>query len=539
MKIRTAAGVFTLFLGFVSMAVPRALPQELEPGEPEIVLPSVLLELEDLSVESVTAVIPEEEENLPSELRFPLPDAGTITVQEPEIELQIPRSGVSREENGKGRDFTAEAELGAGTLNHFISRVSLYSLGQKPEGRILFQHETLDGLSSNPPGRGFNRRSDRLEGGLKVGEKKARFEAEGAFVEQERGLQENGGFFSKIDRFVGMKGGAEFSFGAHFRMKASIGGASTTRLLTGGGPGSEEITEYMLEPALSFEYLFKRGALGVSPRASYRGVPERDLLSAARAEARVYARFDVNDVTRFDGGVGWHYGETTGNRVPFDIGLESDIDDYFSVSLRGGYRVEEMNLRDLFAEYNFMGVPTVLDDGVGWFFSARANWIPAQGWVFDAGVRFSDSSAMPSFDRTFDPATGLYPFIQKEALRVSAETGLRWNISEVLSARFGWNAELSEKPEFFPRHRLLFEGTAEQKKGKFGGGLTAELLLGQNDTDQLPVFGINGFVQAADFLRFALEAGDLLYPLLDGPRLGWSPYVEAGFTLTLKALMNF
>jgi hypothetical protein len=535
----TTAVVFTLFLCIVSVTAPRALPQELEPGEPEIVLPLVLLELEDLSVESVTAVIPEEEESLPSELKFPLPDAGAIAVPEPEIELEVPRSGVSREENGKGRDFTAEAELGAGTLNRFISRFSLYSLGQKPEGKLLFQHETLDGLSSNPPGRGYNLRNDRLEGGLKVGVKKVRFEAEGAFIEEERGLQENGGFYSKIDRFTGVKGALEFSPGGHFLMNTSIGGAFTTRLLAGGGPTSEEITEYLFEPALTLEYRFRRGALGLTPRVSYRGVPDRDALTAARAEARVFIRFDVNDTTRFDGGVGWHYGETTGNRVPFDIGLESDINDYFSMSLRGGYRVDEMNLKELFAEHYLMGVPTVLDDSVGWFFSARANWIPAQGWVFDAGVRFSDNSAMPSFDRNFDPATGLFPFIQEEALRVSAEMGLRWNLTEALSARFGWDAELSEKPEFFPRHRLLFEGTAEQKKGKFGGGLTAESLLGVNGTDQLPVVGVSGFVQAADFLRFALEADDLLYPLLDGPRLGWFPYVETGFTLTLKALMNF
>jgi hypothetical protein len=221
------------------------------------------------------------------------------------------------------------------------------------------------------------------------------------------------------------------------------------------------------------------------------------------------------------------------------MGLESDITDYFSLGLRGGYRVEELNLKDLYVDHYLMEVPTALDDSIGWFFDARANWKPAQGWVFDAGVRFADYSAMPSFVRTFDPTSGLFPFIQEEAMRVSSEMGLRWNLTEVLSARLGWQAELAKKPEFFPRHVFLFEGTAEQKKGKYGGGLTAELLLGVNETDQLPVVGVNGFVQAADFLRFALEADDLLYPLLDGSRLGWAPYAEAGFTLTLKALMNF
>ncbi len=322
-------------------------------------------------------------------------------------------------------------------------------------------------------------------------------------------------------------------------MNTSVGGASTTRLLTGGGPASEKLAEYYFEPTLTLEYRFGRGALGLAPRMSYRGVPERDSLTAARAEARLFVRYDINDATRFDGGVGWHYGETTGNSVPFDLGLESDITDYFSVRLRGGYRVEELNLKDLFADHYLMDVPTALDDTVGWFFDARVNWIPVQGWVFDAGVRFADHSAMPTFTRVFDPSSGLFPFIQEEALRVSSEAGLRWNLTEVLSARLGWKGELAEKPEFYPRHALLFEGTAEQRIGNFGGGLTAELSLGVNETDQLPEIGVNGFFQATDFLRFSLEAGDLLYPLLDGPRLGWAPYAEAGFTLTLKALMNF
>jgi hypothetical protein len=536
----TSAAVFVLFLGFVAIAAPSALPQGLEPGEPEIVLPSVLLDLEDLSVESVTAAIPEEAESLPSvDLKFPLPEAGEETVVEPSVELQIPKTGFEGEESGKKRDFTAEAELGAGTLNHFFGRFSLYSLGQKPEGRILFQHETLDGFSGKPPGRGYDLRTDQLEGGLKVGAKTVRLEAAGSFIERERGLQEIGAFYSKIDRLVGLRADTELVPGGHFWMKTTVDGSATTRLLAGGGAGSEEITEYLLEPSLAFEYRFKRGALGVTPRVSYRGVPDRDPLSTARAEARVYARIDLNEATRFDGGVAWHYGDTSGNSVPFDIGLESDFTDYFTLSLRGGYRVEEMNLRDLFAAYSLMDVPAALDDGKGWFFEARANWIPVQGWIFNAGILYADSNAMPSFDRTPDPTSGLFPFIQEEALRVSVETGLRWNISEALSARLGWNAELSEKPEFFPRHKLLFEGSAEQKNGKFGGGLTAEYLLGVNDTDQLPTLGVSGFVQAAEFMRFTLEANDLLYPLLDGPRLEWYPFVAPGLTVTLKALINF
>jgi hypothetical protein len=537
---RLSVAVTSAFcLGVLALAAAAARPQELEPVEPEIVLPSVLLDLEDLSVERVTAAIPDESESPLLDLKFPLPDAGAAAVPEPEVEIQPPKAGVEGEAHGKGKDFTAEAELGAGNVDHVFGRFFLNATGEKVEGRILFRHETFDGFSGKPRGSGYNLRTDELEGGLEIGAKKARFGAEGGFAEREKGLQEKGAFYAKTDRFIGLGGDAELLSGGRFWMNAVVPAAATNRLFTGGVGVAEGLTEYLIEPEISLEHRFDRGALGATPRLSYRWFPDTESLSSLRGGVRAYARFDVSETIRVDGGVGWHYGDTTGNSVPFDVGLESDFSEYFSLSLRGGYRVEEMNVRDLFGTYPLMDTPGVLDDGEGWFFGARANWIPAQGWVFDAGILCSDSSAMPSFERTPDPASGLFPFVQEEALRVSLETGLRWNISETTSARLGWNAELAEKPEFAPRHAVSLEAGAEQKNGRFGGGLTVEYLLGVNVDDQLPAVGVDGFVQAADFMRFALELNDLLYPALDGPRLDWDPYVAVGFSVTLKALVNF
>ena len=533
-----------VLLWIVPAAAFESFSQDVAPAEPEIVLPSVLLEIEDLSVESVTAVFPEEEEGIPPFLEFPPPGDEGIYIAEPAIDLAPPASAASKNGKGQVKDFSAEAELGLGTMNHLFSRVSLFSLGGKPEGKLLFQHETLDGLSGNDPGKGYSRRSDLLDGSLKIRGERATVSTEGAFMEFERGLQGDGAFYSKINRNARIGGAVLFTPDERFSLDGSLGAAAAAQLLTGsGGPGPREIDEYLVFPSVAAEYHFEKGTLGFSPRFSYRGVRNRDDLSTGRVEARAYAGFDFNDLYRFDGGIGWFWGGTTGHLFPFDLGIGGRFSDVLTLSVRGGFKVEEVNLYDLFSAYHLMGFPGELDDNYGWFFETRGGWIAMQGLTLDVGVSFRDNSKMPTFDAVADATTGLFPFRQVEALRVRSDLGVRWSPSEVFSARAGWEWELADKPAFSPRHRFTLEGTAAQKRGRFGGGVTFEQLLGVNSgagvPDQAPVVGANGFIQANDFMRFTLEANDLLYPFLDGPRYDWYPFVDAGFTLTLKCLVTF
>ena len=67
--------------------------QDIEPSEPSIVLPAVVLEIEDLSIESITAVLPEDEEILPPEIEFPLPEVGELEVEEPHMDFTMPQRG--------------------------------------------------------------------------------------------------------------------------------------------------------------------------------------------------------------------------------------------------------------------------------------------------------------------------------------------------------------------------------------------------------------------------------------------------------------
>ncbi len=234
------------------------ISQDLEPEEPEIVLPSIILEIEDLSIESVTAALPEEEELLAPEFRFPLPETGELEVAEPQMDFTIPETGASVYQVKEGKYLTAEAVLGTGTSNQFYSRISLYFLGEKPEGKILYQHETVDGFSSKSPGSGYNMREDRVKSFLNFNLWDIDLRTEGAFNDRERGLQGNGGFYSKINRFIdaGLEG--EYRLNDRFILKGSFEASSANQLLTEGITGTEEVTEYCISPSSNRIFLKKR-----------------------------------------------------------------------------------------------------------------------------------------------------------------------------------------------------------------------------------------------------------------------------------------
>jgi len=515
------------------------ISQDLEPEEPEIVLPSIILEIEDLSIESVTAALPEEEELLPPELRFPLPEAGELEVAEPQMDFTIPETGAPVYQVKEGKYLTAEAVLGTGTSNQFYSRISLYFLGEKPEGKILYQHETVDGFSSKSPGSGYNMREDRVESFLNFNLWDIDLRTEGAFNDRERGLQGNGDFYSKINRFIdaGLEG--EYRLNDRFILKGSFEASSANQLLTKVIPGTEEVNEYYISTSFGGEFQFTRGLFGILPSFSYRSIPEYPGLSLGRSLVQGYFGVDLSEVYRLDGTLGWFWSKKSGHLVPFDLTLSALISDFLSLSIGGGYRIPEYNLADIFMEYPLGNIPSTLEDNHGWFFDVRTNWIPFQGWIIDAGLFYMNNSSMPNFLKTVNENTGLFPFYQVPAHRLSVDIGARWIISDSFSARAGLESEVLEKPEFYPEHRITLDMNMIEKQGKYGGGATLDFSTGVNDFIQAPLLDLSGFYRLGEFVRFVVEASDLLYPLLDGPRYYWYPYVDPGFTLSMKVHINF
>jgi len=516
--------------------------QAIEPSEPDIVLPSVILEIEDLSVESVVAKLPEEEEILPPDNEFPLPEPEDLVIEEPMMDFNLPGAGITSFPGIIGNNITAEAVLGTGTLNHFYSSISIYKLGKEPEGKILFKHEVLDGFSQKPPGAGYNMKEDAIESSLRQNIGEVGFRAEGSFLDFERGLQGNGDFYSKINRFVGGVAEAEYQLSDRIRLKGSIDTNLATQLLTRSNPQEteqEKITEFTIATLVNGEFNFEKGIVGINPRFSYRSVDEKSELSLARAEIKGLVGIDLSNTLRFNGNISWFFSENTNSLFPFDLTLLAQPNDFFNFKTSVGYKIHEYDLKDIFSDFPLIGIPDKLKDNYGWFIDLRSNWNLYEGWIISGGMALSDNSAMPGPIKTVDPITGLFLFNQEEALRFNADIGVRWILSKNLSIGFRWDAELLKRPGFSPEHRITAEASGTEKSGKFGGDLSFDFLTGVNDFVQAPVCDISGFYQIAKFIRLEGELNDILYPSLKSPRYGWYPYLEPGFMFTLRANITF
>ena len=101
-----------------------------EPESTEIILPPMYLEIEDLSVDDINAVIPDEDSIYLSAVDMPLPEPGDISipasvfaVSGPDIpEVQFP-------DGTAGTSFFSEGTIGAGSSYNITGDINLYRIG--------------------------------------------------------------------------------------------------------------------------------------------------------------------------------------------------------------------------------------------------------------------------------------------------------------------------------------------------------------------------------------------------------------------------
>jgi len=213
-----------------------------EPEEPDIVLPEVILRIEDFSVEEVEAGLPGEEELSAPERTIPLPEVEELDIEEPEIPFSVTESRDLLPPE-RSSDLSAQAILGVGTLSHLYSQISLNRIGgEEPRFKLRFLHEMLDGVAGSTgasAGSGFHTREDRLEAGIKLHLGKLGLEVEGLLQDQERGLQQvvnSSGYISRVYRQGGGDIELELPLGERFTLTGKADTSFASQLLTGTTP---------------------------------------------------------------------------------------------------------------------------------------------------------------------------------------------------------------------------------------------------------------------------------------------------------------
>ena len=100
------------------------LAQEAEDEDPEDLFPSVVLEIEDLSIEKIQATLPDEIELMTFERETPLPGPGEIRLIEPAVDTLLPGTESA---GAQGKSFFTSAIFGAGLQNNLLTEITCFS----------------------------------------------------------------------------------------------------------------------------------------------------------------------------------------------------------------------------------------------------------------------------------------------------------------------------------------------------------------------------------------------------------------------------
>lgn len=526
-------------LFILCLLVTQLSAEAIEPEEPDIVLPEVILQVADLVVENVEAELPEEADLFPPEREAPLPEEGELTVEEPVMPLSAP-SGIEESLPATEPGLIAEGILGAGSLNHLYSSISLYQMGVEPRFKLKFLHETIDGFAGRDQGSGYNFREDYLWGGVKFEPGDLSLEYSGEFHDIEKGFQGKGNFTSRIFRAGQGRIEAEYPLGERLWLLGNIQAGFFSRLLTGSG--AQESTEILAAPELSLELRLEKGLLGLSSRYKYGSLVDNDESVVTRLELEGYFGVDFQPQLRVEGSGGWFWSEALGNLFPFDLNLSGALFDILSFRLSGGYHIEHIDYRLIFEDYDLVETPESLSDNHGWYSDLNLSFSLSPQLSLLGGGNLSWNSAMADPDEVsgIDALSGLFPFRQVDADRFSSRIGLRWHPLSVLGLSANWEMEWRDHPGFTPQYKIRLEAEIKERLGKWGGNgyLRQQDWPGSQLPLQLPLMGISGFYKLSGAIKLILEIEDILALFQNDPRTTWYPYQEPGFYGIVKVQIS-
>lgn len=509
------------------------------PGEPQIIMPQVILNLEDLSVETVQAQLPPEEDLLPPVRPVPVLTEGELAVGEPVIPA-APVEGEGPSPSPNQRLLAAEIQLGAGTLSMISGSVSLKTLGPDPRFSLAFQHQTLDGFAGHSPGSGFNTRTDGLDGGLKFGIGGVATDLSGTFTEDENGLQgvaNTGAYTSALSRTI--SGSASFS-GSIDWLTLTATGAGGLDTLTMQGPAPQSSSEVHIAPSLGAQAKFGIVKIGLDADYGYRSDwylgGGQDYLHRLRVGPSLSVDLPANFVIA--GSVAW-FANTSGlSRFPFSLSVTGTPVDFLTLSLEGGYKVVTYDAHDILAASAF-AQPTPLSDDRGWYGASSVQLSLTRDLSASVKATFYQSEQMPFGSVTPGAATGLFAVTQGPGRELLLNSGLRWGITSYISLSGGWNHEFLDRPLFTPIDQLTGGILGLDPAGRFGGGVTVAFGPAADGTLQQPLLHLSAFWKIIQQLKLQLDADDLLAPLV-GSRwiLASNAYVTPGFRLSLSLGMS-
>jgi len=523
-----------------------------EPESTEIILPPMYLEIEDLSVDDINAVIPDEDSIYLSAVDMPLPEPGDISipasvfaVSGPDIpEVQFP-------DGTAGTSFFSEGTIGAGSSYNITGDINLYRIGEQPDLRLRYYHNGYDGFSGHNPGEGFSYREELIEAEMNYTGDDVSSDVILQYNEIENGLQGLSDYYSMTHRIPEIDADVSWMLLDKLEFTAVVNGSAAGMTLNSSSPIESNV--FSLAPEAGLWYGDEKLRVGLDldyeiegsfPSASQPGITQAvQLLGVGLGFNGI-----LSEEFRFSLEAGLLWEDWSSLIIPFKAELSGTAFGTLDYAVSGGYRAGKLNYKDLWRDYPLLSAPsdTSVLPGLplthGWFGEGELSW----NIVDDFGLR--SSLAFGNLTDALSPGTstltGLGSFSVYDRICLDAGAELFFRASDNFSIIAGWEGQLLEQIDLFrPRHSIYADIEINSDDRNLGFIADSEFRIWDASqsghvNDWLPAIGLEAYLRFSDGLMLSVSADDLASGLLASGRNYWNAYLDRGLFLQIKTKIS-
>jgi hypothetical protein len=514
------------------------------PEETDIVVPDLVLEVEELEVEQVSAVLPDEEELALGQVTIPLPGAEELTVDDEAFSVPLPGSPAATETTS----VFSSGRLGAGSANHIVGELSLYKLGADPRFRLRFAYEGLDGFQFRPPGSGYFSRSNVIDGWFAASGERANAETEAAFREDVLGLQGQSDSFSAGLRRTTVSAEAVLVPEPLISLAGTLDGSVGSRILstTRGNQASDEL-EIAATPAVEARFAIR--AIDIVFESSYfiRALMSENLPLGQNVDllGGVDVELPASMTLGARAGIFWEPGSPLD--YPWRVSLGALFGDAFEASIEGGYRVERITLEEIWDRVPLAGVSSSaavseLANDRQWYAGLATRWSGVSGLTITGEIDFATHDAAVDVG-SYDAFAEEFPLQQRSMLTLTSGVSASWRPVQRMQVQAGWTGSFLGTPAGVPTSTVEGSLRVNDESERFTGVVEARSDFYPQAA--MPWLGITGSFAPSDELEFSLELADLLAPLLEEGRGSLGPvpsdeypFIEPGFRASVYSRIS-
>jgi len=532
-------------LAFPLLPATAESPSPSAPEETDILLPTLLIEVEDFAAEQILAELPPVRElQVPRVTSDVFAGAGPFAT-DAALAMPMPREDF---DIGSGRmvgesSIFSTGRIGAGSMNHIIGAISLYKLGADPRFRFEFSHEGLDGYSLKAPGSGYFHSENSIEGWIAGGVGPTELQFEGSFLEREDGLQNNSAYYSSSHRYF--DGGIDLSGqpAPGFVVRGGLAADYSTRIYTDADdpPGADET---IVRPYFRAAWELDRLALQFDLDSEFQFTDDdtwnreyyRNTLNsslgleyALRAPVVLGAR----------AGVSWWVDNSF--FFPFGLSLETAVG-RFALRVEGGLELDYPRFAQLWRSTPFISVADrdVPPPEQNWFGALELQYQLLPGVLeISPGVRYEyrvDVVDTPAFDSS----SASFPVQLRDRQTLRPGVGALLTPGEHTELSVRYEAALFELLSTEARHALEVDAVVQHSSRRFGGGVSS--VWNYREEVQLPEIGLRSFFRVSDGVELEARLQDILEPALPDGRAAQGdkitddfPFIQPGFRFLITA----